>query len=464
VTDHIRLDRDELYAPAVDQALETRRVLVERALPALPEISPLRRFLMSPMTYLPVAGFLAALLVWLLIEPHFVDQPVIGGEVTLVQSDPFEFSRYEFTGGRPLKLTVGRRDVLVLTDMTRLEEGANGEAPFASWVQIESGDFVEVVGTSGDEAGAPADLVALAVRPATRERALAAGQDTGDSVWAGILLFPATALMITVFLLLAEGISSRNWTRTVERVLLGGLLTVVFAFLAYLPAGIFLLFGQLAVQSVGSDANMTGKEIPGVAFLLFTAARGGAWAAIGAGLGLGMNLVRSTRTQLRNSVVGGVLGGALGGVIFGALERVLGSSSFFADAAPSRLFGLLAVGVSVGVFVALVERYAREAWLRVRTGPLAGKAFVLYRSPTRVGSDPRMDVYLFKDAAIDPTHALIHQTGNRFEIESVAKRGETVVSGEIVRRRRLQPGDTIRLGDTVLEFEERAATRSGGTR
>jgi pSer/pThr/pTyr-binding forkhead associated (FHA) protein len=107
------------------------------------------------------------------------------------------------------------------------------------------------------------------------------------------------------------------------------------------------------------------------------------------------------------------------------------------------------------VFVALVERLAREAWLRVRTGPLAGKSFVLYRSPTRLGSSPDCDIYLFKDAEIDPSHAQIHRVGTAYEVEDLGSRTGTTVGSAKIRRRRLASGDQITVGSTILEFEER---------
>jgi pSer/pThr/pTyr-binding forkhead associated (FHA) protein len=120
------------------------------------------------------------------------------------------------------------------------------------------------------------------------------------------------------------------------------------------------------------------------------------------------------------------------------------------------MVGVMAIGVSIGVFLALLERLTREAWVRVRTGPLAGKSFVLYRTPTVVGSSPSSDIYLFKDAAIDAHHASIHRVGDAFEIEDRGSREGTTVGGQKVRRRRLRSGDAIGIGGTVLEFEERA--------
>jgi hypothetical protein len=167
-----------------------------------------------------------------------------------------------------------------------------------------------------------------------------------------------------------------------------------------------------------------------------------------------MNLVRSTRTQLRNSVIGGALGGALGGLFFDPIDRFFGSS-MFAGSGTSRLVGLLAVGLSIGILVALVERLARDAWLRVRTGPLAGKSFILYKTPTIIGNSPQSDVYLYKDAEIDPSHASIHRVGTSYEIEDMGTRMGTSVGGNKVRRRRLMSGDQIVIGSTILDFEER---------
>jgi hypothetical protein len=247
-------------------------------------------------------------------------------------------------------------------------------------------------------------------------------------------LFPLTAVFIAVAMLVAEGVSSRNWVRMIDRVLIGILLTAIFSFLAFIPAAIMMTLAQYIATMDASAEWTTVQEMPAVTFVLYAACRSGAWAFIGAGLGLGMNLARSTKSQLRNSVIGGALGGALGGLFFDPIDRFFQEPSAFAGAELSRLVGLVAVGLSVGFFVALVDQLAREAWLRVRTGPLAGKSFVLYKTPTTVGSAPSADVYLFKDAAIDPDHIAIHRVGNRYEIEDLGTRAGTQVGGQTIRR------------------------------
>jgi hypothetical protein len=232
----------------------------------------------------------------------------------------------------------------------------------------------------------------------------------------------------------------------ITRGLGGSALAALFSILALIPAGLVFTIGDKLL-----------KENPGSKFVLmtFVTCRSIAWACVGSGIGIGMNIARATRAELRNTLIGGALGGAFGGLFFDPVDWLSRSNSF-SDADTSRLVGACAIGVSVGVFVALLERLTREAWIRVRTGPLAGKSFILYRSPTTIGSAPAADVYLFKDAGIDPHHASIHRVGQVYEIEDQDSREGTEVSGQRVRRKRLSSGDQIVMGGTVLEFEERA--------
>lgn len=454
MSSRIKIRREELYTASVTRAIATERRLTGRAAPEPPPVSPLRALLLSSLFYLPLAGLLASLLAWLLIEPYFNDVTTVGGEVVLVNSDPFDPMENRWlesagveTGGA-LSLTVGAKEVIVLPGQTAFEEGVDGQAPFGSVGDIEAGTTLEAAGEALDANR----LLAWAVRPATTVQARAAGQEIGESVAAGFLFFPLTAVLIALALLFAEGLASGNWVRMLERSMLGGLLTVVFSFLAYIPAGIIIMLGWAVL---GETVGHTIQTISGPRLLLFAATRSAAWACMGASLGLGMNLVRSTKVQLRNAVVGGTLGGALGGVFFDPIDRFFSSGSLFSESDLSRLVGVLAVGALVGIFVALVDRLAREAWIRVRTGPLAGKAFVLYRTPAYIGSAPDADIYLFKDADIGPKHATIHRVGSRYEIEDSSRRG-TRVAGQVIRRSRLVSGDQIVIGGTVLEFEERA--------
>jgi hypothetical protein len=443
--DRITIERDELYTADVERALARDRNSRQRILRDPPPVSPLRRILNDSMFYLPAAALLGALAAWLLLEPYTQDFELAAGSVELVNDDPF------VAPDDVVAVTVQGRDIYLIPNGTRFEAGVDGQPAYRSIADVAVGDTVEVAGVDNEDG----TLFGVALRPATEPQAAATAIEADRGTpWALFLLFPVTALAIALALLVAEGISTRNWARMVERALLGSFLAMLFSLLALIPAAIFILIGSSLLTVDEGALFITVNDIPAASFLTYAACRSAAWAAIGAALGLGMNLVRATRAQLRNAVVGGALGGAVGGLFFDPINRFI-DMSLFEGASTSRLVGLLAVGLSIGVFVALVERLAREAWIRVRTGPLAGKSFILYRTPTALGSSPQSDIYLYKDAGIDATHALVHRVGTVYEIEDVQSRTGTTVGGSPIRRRRLASGDQIQIGDTVLEFEER---------
>jgi hypothetical protein len=440
----IKLDKAELFAAEIDQALARGHAGRERVIADTPPISPVRRLLLNPLFYCPLAAVLGALLAWRLLDPNIVDFPHVGGDVVLINADPFDAPGF-------VAITVGNHEVYVKEGLTQLAPGQHGEPAFASIDAIKLGDKLEAVGDTQRT-----KLIAASIRPTDRGGSWG---ETDKAAWPLVLLFPLAFAFISLGILIAEGVTTRNWVRMFERSLLGGLLSGVFALIAmFIPGGIMMLIAQHALESDIRNRSdvvyITMHNINGSSFLIFAACRAAAWAGVGAAAGVGMNLVRSTKAQLRNTIVGGALGGVIGGLFFDPLDRWL-RANVFAQSSTSRLVGLIAVGLSIGIFVALVERLAREAWLRVRTGPLAGKSFILYKTPTVLGSSPSSDVYLFKDAEIDATHASLHRVGTVYELEDMNSRMGTSIGGQRIRRRRLASGDQIVLGGTILEFEER---------
>ena len=178
--------------------------------------------------------------------------------------------------------------------------------------------------------------------------------------------------------------------------------------------------------------------------------RAAAWAIAAIPAGLGQGIALREKKVILNGIVGGVMGGLLGGL---SSIRSACSSRHAERATVSRGVGFTIIGLSVGLFVGLVEGWTKTAWLLMRAGPLAGKQFVLFRDTTVLGSSPKAEVYLFKDEAIEPRHALIYNRGGRFEIEDCNTRDGTYVNGVPIRRQALNHGDQVVLGKTVLEFQ-----------
>jgi len=439
--------REETLTNNITAAVERSRALRRYEAAQADPVSPTRRLLYNPLFYLPLAGFVATFLVWSSLESTLNDTPVVGGEVILINDAPFDVPG--------TAITVGTTEVVVRKGETALVPGDDDQPAYSSLDDVRPGEYVEAAGFVGE----PKQLIATALRPSSRVRAQEIGDeqlDRGSSTIGFFLLFPLTASSVALFMSLAEGISTRNWVRMVKRTFLSSLLAFGLSLLAFVPSGLLMTIADKALESeVGDKLFISVADLSTSTFLIHVISRSGAWACIGAAVGLGMNILDSTNVQRRNAVFGGALGGAVGGVFFDPIDRMLNTDPF-ADASLSRVVGLVAVGVCVGIFVALVERLAREAWFRVRTGPLAGKSFVLFRAPTTIGSSPEADIYLFKDPDIDVRHAAIHRVGTAFEVEDLSRDAGVRVNGERVRRRRLTSGDRVTIGKTVLEFEVRA--------
>jgi hypothetical protein len=215
-----------------------------------------------------------------------------------------------------------------------------------------------------------------------------------------------------------------------------------------IPTTILYIITSSIAESLRHD---DGDGMPtGVALLVHMFGRAMAWALVSIPAGIGQGIALRERKIVFNGLVGAVLGGMLGGMLFDPISMLPLSDD--GEAAYSRGIGFVCIGLLVGLFVGLVEGWTKTAWLIMRKGPLAGKQFILFKDTTTLGSSPKAEIYLFKDEAIEPKHAVIYNRGGRFEIEDKKTPDGTYVNGIPVQRTMLQHGDQIVMGKTVLEF------------
>lgn len=265
----------------------------------------------------------------------------------------------------------------------------------------------------------------------------------------GLLMFPVVAAGIGLFLGAAEGVICRNPLRAVRCGAVGLGIGFVGGLITTIPAGI--LFAVMAGIAMSLWENPAEDEMPtGLALLVLMMGRGAAWAVAGIPAGIGQGIALSEKKVMINGLVGGVLGGLIGGLLFDPISLLISADD--GQATYSRAVGFATIGLFVGLFVGLVEGWTKTAWLLMRKGPLAGKQFIMFKDTTVLGSSPKADIYLFKDDAIEPRHALITNRGGRFEIEDCNTPDGTYVNGIPVTRTILRNGDKIVLGKTVLEF------------
>lgn len=198
------------------------------------------------------------------------------------------------------------------------------------------------------------------------------------------------------------------------------------------------------------NAFESGTEDPTSALLL---ARVVGWAIFGAIAGLGMGLPGGQKKAV-NGVIGGTLGGAVGGFLF----EQLASNATFDSGFTIRLVGLIATGAGIGLGVGIVDRLRRDAWLRFTGGPMAGKEFILFKDVTSVGSDYRCDIVLAKDETVLPRHLSLMKDARGMTTVSPEPGATVTVNGGPVGQQRLRSGDTVCVGRSSLQYQERTAT------
>jgi hypothetical protein len=236
------------------------------------------------------------------------------------------------------------------------------------------------------------------------------------------------------------------------RVLVAGLVSVVGG-----------LFGGVAGQAL---CLLTENGTLSAAFTLF------GWSLTGLLIGASLSLF-DLLTQLarpgggagayrktRNGVLGGAAGGLLGGLLYlllmAAWAVVFRHKPFDKLWSPSAV-GFGALGACLGLLIGLAQVVLREAWLRVEAGFRAGREMILSKDTTTIGRAESCDVGLFGDPEVDKVHAHIVRQDGRYLLTDAGTRAGTYLNDErLAEPRPLRSGDVIRIGRSVIRFQDRA--------
>ena len=445
----IRITRDEALSRRVDDLLQRQRnlrgergVLADRRPPWY-----LRNWLV-----LSLAGLIGALLAWALIEPHFDDVPYVQAKVEAVDATPFNRDVEGGQGHFQGKLTLNGTVILVPFETARLApDGTRQPFDLASVSPgTEVGVYAEYVDAQPTGVGV-AQFMVVPPPPATAKSGRKLESLSQRSSAAGLLLFPLVAGLVGLTIGAADGLVCRLPRRALLAGgvgllvgLVGGLLSTILAGVVYMPL------------SALASRQMASGSLSALGFFLQVIGRTLAWALAGMAMGLGQGVaLRSTRLLLFG-FLGGVVGGVLGGLFFDPIDMILLSGDKM-SAHWSRLIGLGLVGASVGGMIGVVELLARDAWLRMTEGPLAGKEFLIFRDVMTIGSSPRSDVYLFNDPQVKEHHATLRMVGEECEIEGHDPRQPVLVNGRPTQRTRLGHGDQIGIGHAVFVYQRRQA-------
>jgi hypothetical protein len=404
-----------------------------------------------------LVGMLAAAAGWAIIEPYFNDYHYLQGKIEELNTDAVMPGRFIF-GDMYLDISVpghgyfvlNGRQIWVLDDAKELRKDGSRTVIDRSQLQLgqEIGAYVSFIEVAG-EGVTFCHFIDTSPPSSSGGGSLSLSQLNAQSSAAGLLLFPLIAGLIGLAIGAVDGIVCR----TIKRALLSGAIGLLVGFIGGFFSSIIagLVYAPLNQLAVG---QMEAGTFTPFGFFVQTTGRGLAWCLAGMAMGLGQGIALRSKRLLFYGFIGGVLGGLLGGLLFDPIDLlVLGTEKTSAHL--SRLIGFVVIGASVGAMIGLVELLARDSWLQMVKGPLAGKEFIIFKDSMKIGSSPRNDIYLFNDIQVAPVHSRIQTSGDICEIENLSEQNPVLLNGHPVRRSRLHNGDQITIGQTIFVFQTR---------
>ncbi len=461
----IRITPEELADPHVDDLLKRQASLRGEA--GITR-SHRRRWYYSNWFIFSVAGALGALVAWALVEPFCDDLIYIQGEVAFFDEGEPWLGHIDVGHGqgldmpapleglrRPVK--VAGQPVWILKETRPLHAKDRQERfdPDRLRAGDEIGVYVAPLEVPNVLAGS-SEVVGIAVLvdtepPPGKATHQSLEELAGSKIVGGMLLFPAVAALVGLAIGAADGLVCRLWRRLLLAGIVGLLAGFIGGFVSQTVAGlVYMPLSLMALRHAGEGfANLTTTG-----FVIQTSARGLAWCLAGMAMGLGQGIALRSGRLLLYGFLGGAIGGLLGGLLFDPIDLILLGADK-PSAHVSRLVGLTIIGCSVGLMIGIVELLARDAWLRMLAGPLAGKEFLLFKDLMRIGASPQSDIYLFNDDEVAERHALIRAASDQYEIEALDPVYPVLINGRPLQRARLRSGDQIMLGKTVFSFHRR---------
>ncbi len=428
-----------------------------------------RRWYYSNWFVFGLAGFLFSTLGWLVVEPNYSDTTHFRTKITSISTpdpdDAFasvakaivtldDASMMEDFSGVMDEVQVDVQ-YLLTDESVRIKDG--GEAT----LEFDANDF-----KAGDEVGIHTHERAAEMVPSPDGLSvimeIAAIEDTPgrgayDSYKAAskasetisLVFFAIIAAAVGLGIGAADGLMCRLMRRAVLCGVAGLLVGFVGGFVSSILANVVYSAISLAAAAMTDDAG----ELTTMGFLTQMGGRSIGWALAGMTMGLGQGLALRSGKLLLYGFLGGLIGGLVGGLLFDPIQKFLVADTVI-SAHWARFAGIVVVGTSVGLMIGIVELLARDAWLNMVRGPLAGKEFLIFKDLVKVGASPSSDIYLFNDDEVAEQHAVIRAVADNYEIETV-NQNSVLVNSRPVTRSKLRHGDQIKLGSTVFAFQRR---------
>ncbi len=454
--DVLRITRDEAYSEHVEDLLKRQMSL--RGEGGIARDRKGRWYYQNWFIFM-VAGALGSLAGWALLEPYFDDNFYIQGPIQEISARgrlPETMSR-EGQLMEAMKVAgwvkVNGNEIWVLSEAKWFDGGKAGEKVDLTECHASETIGLYVPTEPLDEFGLPLATYVVKNPPPDPPRKASLSLQTlqAQNRAAGMVLFAVVAGLVGLVIGAADGTVCRLFRRAVLAGFVGLLAGLIGGFASGLVAGlVYSPLNTLAMQQQGEGA----AGLTTFGFLIQMGGRALAWCLAGMAMGLGQGLALRSGRLILYGFLGGIVGGLLGGLLFDPIDLLLLGMDK-PSAHWSRLIGLVFIGGCVGAMIGIVELLARDAWLRMTQGPLAGKEFLIFRDLMHIGSSPRSQIYLFNDPDVSADHALIRAVGDNYEIENLCQQQPVCVNERPVQRQRLRDGDQIAIGRTIFVFQKR---------
>lgn len=234
-----------------------------------------------------------------------------------------------------------------------------------------------------------------------------------------------------------------------------------------------LVFGAVGASfgyGVGGEIaeRLFGGVIQGRGLLVAILSRSVALTPLGIFLGAAIGASSLNPRKIVQGAIGGGLGAALGSVLFDVIGSIFSEFTLSVNGMGSGQVGEVgtipraiycgALGALIGLFIGLVERFSRRAWLRLQLGRNEGKEWAIDAPQIFIGRSEGASVPLFGDPNVAPIHASIQRQGQNYVLMDGGSPIGTYVNGQRIQSVLLFPGAMIQIGSFALQFQMRNAT------
>ncbi len=259
--------------------------------------------------------------------------------------------------------------------------------------------------------------------------------DSERNFIASLIFFGVCGIAISVMLAIADAVIERN----INGAIIYGSIAAVVGAVGGLVVAYVINIVQTQLIPTDETPEMGMRILANVI----------SWGLLGMFLAATPGLILRNGKRLLIGMVGGMIGGAIGGIAYAPVQDAVGNEMI------SRLIAVVLIGLLAGLACGVIENVVKTGWVKVESGLIAGKQFVLYRNPTFIGSHPMSHIYLFNDPAVGRRHACIHIVPGGYELEDLPLGTRTYVNDKPVTRTRLKLGDRIKVGQTEFIFQEK---------